>query len=51
MRGGGLLKLSTPTDREIVMTREFDVPKRLVVGRVRDRPPRGWRVSVRVARS
>ena len=30
MNRTGTLKVSTPTDREIVMTREFDAPRRMV---------------------
>lgn len=30
MKNTGTLKVTTPTDREIVMTREFDAPRRLV---------------------
>ncbi len=30
MKNSGNLKISTPTDREIVMTRVFDAPRRLV---------------------
>jgi len=30
MKNTGTLKVTTPTDREIVMTREFDAPRKLV---------------------
>ena len=30
MKSQGTLKVTTPTDREIVMTRDFDAPRRLV---------------------
>ena len=53
MTNAGGLKLTTPTDREIVLTRVFDAPRRLVFDAF-TRPellrrwfgPRGWSLSV-----
>jgi uncharacterized protein YndB with AHSA1/START domain len=53
MRNTGTLTVTTPTDREIVMTRVFDAPRRLVFDAF-TRPellkrwfgPRGWSLAV-----
>src|SRR5262245_31234514 len=53
MKNTGTLKVATPTDREIVMTRVFDAPRRLVFDAF-TRPellrrwfgPRGWSLVV-----
>src|SRR5437870_13759861 len=53
MRNTGTLKVTTPTDREIVLTRVFDAPRRLVFDAF-SKPellkrwfgPRGWSLVV-----
>jgi uncharacterized protein YndB with AHSA1/START domain len=53
MMNTGTLKVTTPTDREIVMTRVFDAPRRLVFDAL-TKPelfkrwfgPRGWSLAV-----
>src|SRR5438045_8545732 len=53
MKNTGTLKVTTPTDREIVMTRVFDAPRRLVFDAF-SKPellkrcfgPRGWSLVV-----
>jgi uncharacterized protein YndB with AHSA1/START domain len=53
MKNTGTLKVTTPTDREIVMTRVFDAPRRLVFDAF-SKPdllkrwfgPRGWSLAV-----
>jgi uncharacterized protein YndB with AHSA1/START domain len=53
MKNTGTLKVTTPTDREIVMTRVFDAPRRLVFDAL-TKPelfkrwfgPRGWSLAV-----
>src|SRR5881397_2975129 len=53
MRNTGTLQVTTPTDREIVMTRVFDAPRRLVFDAF-SKPellkrwfgPRGWSLVV-----
>src|SRR5437868_3598839 len=53
MKNTGTLKVTTPTDREVVMTRVFDAPRRLVFDAF-TRPellkrwfgPRGWSLAV-----
>ena len=53
MKNTGNLKVTTPTDREVVMTRVFDAPRHLVFD-VFSKPellkrwfgPRGWSLSV-----
>jgi uncharacterized protein YndB with AHSA1/START domain len=53
MKNTGTLKVTTPTDREIVMTRVFDAPRRLVFDAF-SKPellkrwfgPRGWQLVV-----
>jgi uncharacterized protein YndB with AHSA1/START domain len=53
MKNTGTLQVSTPTDREIVMTRVFDAPRRLVFDAF-SKPellkrwfgPRGWSLAV-----
>src|SRR6185503_2480864 len=53
MKNTGTLKVTTPTDREIVMTRVFDAPRRLVFEAF-SKPgllkrwfgPRGWTLPV-----
>jgi uncharacterized protein YndB with AHSA1/START domain len=53
MKNTGTLKVTTPTDREIVMTREFDAPRHLVFDAF-SKPellkrwfgPRGWSLTV-----
>lgn len=53
MKNTGSLKVATPTDREIVLTREFDAPRNLVFDAL-TKPevlkrwfgPRGWSLAV-----
>jgi uncharacterized protein YndB with AHSA1/START domain len=53
MKNTGTLKVTTPTDREIVLTRVFDAPRRLVFDAL-SKPellkrwfgPRGWSLVV-----
>ena len=53
MKNTGTLRVTTPTDREVVLTREFDAPKHLVYDAF-TKPellkrwfgPRGWSLSV-----
>src|SRR5690349_8378121 len=53
MKNTGTLKVTTPTDREVVMTRVFDAPRRLVFDAF-SKPellkrwfgPRGWSLAV-----
>ena len=53
MRNTGTLKVTTPTDREVVMTRVFDAPRQMVFDAF-SRPellkrwfgPRGWSLAV-----
>jgi uncharacterized protein YndB with AHSA1/START domain len=53
MKNNGTLKVTTPTDREVVLTRVFDAPRRLVFDAF-SKPellkrwfgPRGWSLAV-----
>src|SRR5262249_9476032 len=53
MKNTGTLKVTTPTEREVVMTRVFDAPRRLVFDAL-TKPelfmrwfgPRGWSLAV-----
>jgi len=53
MRNTGSLKVTTPTEREVVLTRVFDAPRHLVYGAL-TKPellkrwfgPRGWSLKV-----
>ena len=53
MKNSGTLKVTTPTEREVVMTRVFDAPRRLVFDAL-TKPelfkrwfgPRGWALAV-----
>src|SRR2546430_4814799 len=53
MKNTGTLKVTTPTEREVVMTRVFDAPRRLVFDALakpelfkRWFGPRGWSLAV-----